>query len=182
MGGVPGSSAPSAPKQASKMPEGVEIMLRAKWRATHGFPLMGSWLVDEDTMTKIYHGLNHSEKSLHVPHIASMSRKSDLSQKSNKGTFITESSVEHVEYSLVPCTSHPEFHLRMRAFLMTIAYLSIGKPDFFSFETALITVDFLFEQVSMRPDGKRPTLAGLSATYLAMFGEYTKVLQNESLS
>ena len=174
-------SAPSA-KPASKMPEGVEILLRAKWRALHGFPLMGSWMVNEDTLTKIYLGLNAKEKSLHVPDIASMARRSDLNQKPNKGTLITESSVEHVEFSLDPCTSHPEFHLRMRAFLMSIVYLSIQSPEWFTLETALVTVDFLFEQVNMRPDGKRPTLACVSACYLAMFGEYAKVLQNEGTS
>ena len=182
MGNGASSSASGTPKQASGMPEGVEIMLRAKWRGLHGFPLMGSWMVNEDTMTKIYSGLNAGEKSLHVPDIASMARRSDLSQKPNKGTLITESSVEHVEYSLDPCTTHPEFHLRMRAYLMTIAYLSITNPDWFTLETALITTDFLFEQVNMRPDGKRPTLACLSACYLAMFGEFAKVLQNEGTS
>ena len=63
------------------------------------------------------------------------------------GTLITESSAEHVEFSLDPCTSHPEFHLRMRAYLMSIAYLSIQTPEWFTFETALITTEFLFEQV-----------------------------------
>ena len=65
---------------------------------------------------------------------------------------------------------------------MSIAYLSIQSPDWFTFETALVTTDFLFEQVNMRPDGKRPTLTCVSACYLAMFGEYAKVLQNEGTS
>ena len=63
---------------------------------------------------------------------------------------------------------------------MSIAYLSVQNLDYL--ETALVTTDFLFEQVNMRPDGKRPTLACVSACYLAMFGEYAKVLQNEGTS
>ena len=180
--GSSSSSSTPAARPANKMPEGVEVMLRAKFRALHGFPLMGDWMVNEDTLTKIYVGLNAAEKSLHVPDIASMARRSDLNQKPNKGTLITESSVEHVEFSLDPCTSHPEFHLRMRAYLMSIVYLSVQNPEWFTFETALVTTDFLFEQINMRPDGKRPTLACVSACYLAMFGEYAKVLQNEGTS
>ena len=65
---------------------------------------------------------------------------------------------------------------------MSIAYLSIQSPDWFTFETALVTTDFLFEQVNIRPDGKRPTRTCVSACYLAMFGEYAKVLQNEGTS
>ena len=57
---------------------------------------MGSWLVNEDTMTKIHLGLNNKEKTLHVPDIAAMSRRSDLSQKPSKGTLITESGIEQV--------------------------------------------------------------------------------------
>ena len=53
-----GSAGPStsAPKKANKMPDGVELMLRAKFRGLHGFPLMGSWMVNEDTMRAIYDG------------------------------------------------------------------------------------------------------------------------------
>ena len=65
---------------------------------------------------------------------------------------------------------------------MTIAYLFIGDSDFFFFETALITAVFIFKQVNIRPDGKRPTLACLTACYLAMFGEYAKCLQNDGQS
>ena len=180
MSGAASSSGGAQMKsRASHMPEGVEVMLRAKWRGLHAFPLMGSWLVNEDTMTKMYLGLSATEKSLHVPDIASMARRSDLTQKSAKGTLITEGLVEQVQISLDPCTTHPEFHLRMRAYLMTICYLNIANPEWFPFETALIVTDFMFEQVNMRPDGKRPTLACLSACYLATFGEYAKCLQND---
>ena len=65
---------------------------------------------------------------------------------------------------------------------MSIAFLSIQSPEWFTFETSLVTTDFLFEQANMRPDGKRPTLACVSACYLAMFCEYAKVLQNEGTS
>ena len=87
MNGATSSSSAPAAKPASKMPEGVEMLLRAKFRALHGFPLMGDWMVNEDTLTKIYLGFNAKEKSLHVPDIASMARRSDLNQKPNKGDF-----------------------------------------------------------------------------------------------
>ena len=96
MGGAGSASQPAAPKLANKMPEGIELILRGNCKAAHGCHLMGSWLVNEDTMTKIYAGLNDKEKILHVPDIAAMLRRSDLSQKPSKGTLITESGIEQV--------------------------------------------------------------------------------------
>ena len=62
MSGATSSVSAPAAKPASKMPEGLEVMLRAKGRGLHGFPLMGGWMVDEDTLTKKYLGLNAKEK------------------------------------------------------------------------------------------------------------------------
>ena len=72
--------------------------------------------------------------------------------------------------------------LRLRAFLMTICWLVIDTPDWFTFECALTTVDYIFEAVNLRPDGKRPTIQCLNACYLSMFGEYATVLQNDGTS
>ena len=66
--------------------------------------------------------------------------------------------METVDYTLDPCTNHPEFWMRLRAYLMTIAFLSIKFPDFLSFEQALVTSDFFFESINCRPDGKRLTM------------------------
>ena len=67
----------------------------------------------------------------------------------------------------------------MRAYLATIAFVTIMKPDVLSFETAIEVSDFIFEAINCRPDGRRPTLACLTACYLSMFGAYAKALQNE---
>ena len=59
-------------------------------KGTHDFNLMGGWLANEDTMTRIYEGLHAKPKRLHVPDISALCRRSDLSQKSQKGTVFTE--------------------------------------------------------------------------------------------
>ena len=43
-------------------------------------------------------------------------------------------------------------------------------------------VDFLFDAINCRADGKRPGLRCLTAYYLATLGEYAKVLNNEQVT
>lgn len=44
MGGAAASSFAAVPKLLSKMPGGVEAILRGKWKETHGFNIMGHGL------------------------------------------------------------------------------------------------------------------------------------------
>ena len=69
----------------------------------------------------------------------------------------------------------------MRAYLATIAFLSVMKPDFLSLETAVEVSDFIFEAINSRPDGRRPTLMCLTACYLSMFSSFAKEFQNEGV-
>ena len=80
--------------------------------------------------------------------------------------------MDQVECILNPCTTHPDFFMRVRAYLMFICWLLIDSPTFFCFETALATVDFIFEAINCRPDGKRPGMGCLNVCFLAMFSEY----------
>ena len=175
--GTVGQSAPaqSAPK---RMPDGAETRLRTLWKDAHGMNLPGAWLVTDGVMTPMFLGLHNKVKSLHVPDVSSLLRRSMLNQKPAKGTLITDSGIEQLDYSMTPCSTHPEFYLRMRSFIMSIAYIVIATPDFFSFETAIELVDYIFESINCRPDGRRPGLVQLTACYLSMFGEYAKALQN----
>ena len=163
----------------SKMPNGAEARLRDLWSQAHRFPLPGAWLVNEDTMAKIYVGLTSESKALYVPDIVSIGRKSDLNQKAKRGTLITDEGMQSVDFTLTPCSTHPDFWVRIRAFIMTICFVAISLKDFFSLETALETVEFIFEAINSRADGKRPTLDCLVKCYLSMFGAYAKALQNQ---
>ena len=83
-----------------------------------------------------------------------------MTQKTIEGTLITSTSVEKVDQFIEPCTTHPEWFMRFRAFLMTVFWCTVGMtPDFPTFETALAVGDYIFEAVNCRPDGKRPTLS-----------------------
>ena len=62
---------------------------------------------------------------------------------------------------------------------MSICFCTIGKPEFFTLETAFGLVDFLFTAVNLRPDGKRPSVECLVSCYLATFGEWAKTIQND---
>ena len=88
--------------------------------------------------------------------------------------------MENIDYTTNPCTTHPEFWLRVRAFLCTVAFLTINSiPPFLSYETVVWVSDFIFEAINCRPDGWKPTLDCLQATYLAPGGEYARRLQND---
>ena len=65
---------------------------------------------------------------------------------------------------------------------MTICWIVIDTPTWFCFESALNTVEFIFEAINCRPDGKRPSIQCLTACFFAMFGEYARLLQNEGVS
>ena len=182
--GAMGSGAAGASSSASsstKMPDGAEVSLRTAWKALHNFNISGGWLVNEDLMTRLYRGLMATPKYLYVPDMSSIGRRSALSQKPLKGTFITDHGIENMDITLNPCTTHPDIWLRIRAFVMTICWLSCMTPDWFSYETAVEVVDFIFEAINLRPDGKRPSLECITQCFLTMWSEFAKCLQNEKV-
>ena len=124
-----------------RLPECVESHLRKLWKDTHGFNMIGSWLCNEEVMSAIYFAWIDTPKALHIPDLASVTKRSTLTQRSVQGTLISGGSVEQVEYILDPCTTHPDFFMRIRAYLMLICWLVIETPTWFCFETALTTVD-----------------------------------------
>ena len=69
--------------------------------------------------------------------------------------------------------------LRIRAYIMTIAWLSVTTPDFFMYATAMDVFDFIFEAINFRPDGKRPSLDCITLCFVLIFSEYATCLQNE---
>ena len=178
------SSAPSSSaRSGSKMPDGVEARYRNLWKTAHGFNLSGAWLVHEDLMKKIYDGIIADPMYLHVPDTTTIVRKCNLSQKPTKGTLLTEGgTVEQVDHFLSPSTNLPDLFLRLRAYIMTVCFLVINKPDWFPYERALELTDFLFDSINLRPDGRKPNLACVNSCYLAMFGDYATRLQNERMS
>ena len=178
------SAASAAPAQVvpMKMPEGAENRLRTLWKGLHGINLPGGWLATEPVMAQMFHGLHDSNKKLYVPDISTILRRSMLNQKPEKGTLITEHGVQQLDYTMSPCTTQPEFFLRIRSYVMTIAYIVVATPKFFTFETAIDLVDYIFEAINCRPDGRRPSLMQLHQCYLSMFGDYAKQLQNTGIS
>jgi hypothetical protein len=63
--------------------------------------------------------------------------------------------------------------------MFSICFCTIGKPEFFTLETAFGLSDFLFTATAMRPDGKRPSMECLVSCYFATFGEFAKAIQND---
>ena len=182
MGAASSSSAAPAAATVKKMPDGAENRLRGVFKTTHGMNLPGAWMTTENVMTQMYLGLQASSKTLFVPDVSSILRKSLLQQKSSQGTLITDHGIEHLDYTMSPCTTHPEFFLRIRSYIATIAFIMIDTPEFFSFETAIGLIDYIFEAINCRPDGRRPGLVQLTSCYMAMFGDYAKALQNEGVT
>ena len=178
-GGSEKSSAGAA--SSSKMPDGAENQLRTAFKAVHNFNVSGAWLVNEDLMAKLYKGLMSAPKFLFVPDVASIGLRSSLSQKPMKGTLITDHGVEHMDFTLNPCTTHPDIYLRIRAYIMTICWLSCLTPEWFTYETALDVTDFVFESINLRADGKRPSLECITQCFLSMWSEFAKRLQNEKV-
>ena len=169
----------SSSSAVSKMPEGAEARLRDAWKALHRINMSGAWLTNEEVMTKLYKGLMATPKHLYVPDLACIGRRCALSQKPMRGTLITDNGIENMDFTLNPCTTHPDIFLRIRAYVMTIAWLSVLTPEFLTFETAIEVVDYIFEAINMRADGKRPSLQCITQCFLSMFSEYAKGLQNE---
>ena len=78
---------------------------------------------------------------------------------------------------LSPCTTHPDFIFRFRAYVMTVCFCTIATPSFLQFEKAIDLVDFVFEVINCRLDSRRPSLDSLTSIFFAMFGEYGHLLQ-----
>lgn len=173
-----GSAVAAVPAQQAvpkKMPDGAENRLRGLFNNAHGFNQPGAWLATERFMTSIYLGLNASPPNSHVPDIPSILRKSLLNQKPSKGTLRHRERRLHVE-----SVHHaPGILLREQVVHYDHCFYRHPDPEFFSIETALDLVDYIFDAINCGPDGRRPSSSNFTSGYLAMFGDYAKVLQNE---
>lgn len=86
----------------SKMPERAETHFRTAWKDLHGFNRSGGWQADEDVTTKLFRGFMSTPQFLFVPDVANIGRRSFLSQKPMKGTLITDSGIENMDFTLKP--------------------------------------------------------------------------------
>ena len=76
-----GATPTSGSGSKNTMPEGMEAHLLEVWKKSHGFNMMGSWLLHEEIMSKIFYKLAAKPRALFVPDLRSLCRKSNLSQK-----------------------------------------------------------------------------------------------------
>ena len=151
-------SVSAGPSTVSKMPDGSEARLRTAVRALHKFHMSGGWLANEHLIARMYKGLIATPKCLYVPDISSIGRRSALSPKPIKGTLTTNLVIDNIGFTLNTCTNHPDTFSRLRAYTVTVVFLSITTPEFFTYESADEVVDYIFEAINLRAEGKRPSI------------------------
>ena len=117
-------------------------------------------------MAKVYEAFFAEKRSLYIPDISAILKRSDLRQKPVKGVIIIGNTLEEVDHSLDPCTTHPDFWVRVRAYIMTICFIAVETVGWFPYELAIEVVDFIFDAINFRPDGIRPSLPSLTSCYI----------------
>ena len=157
---APARAAASAPDDEEGLPDGVPEAIEKAWIAKHSFHLSGARLLIGGDYNRVYNCLN-KKKPIHLPKMDP--EKFKLANEGitgeSKGLFLGEDgSVSAKKQFYVEVVAHDMLWWRCRAFLSTVAYLTILKPGFFPYQACENFCDALHD-VILAPTGSNGRLS-----------------------
>lgn len=154
------SAAPRVADDEEGLPEGVPEAIEKAWTKKHSFHLSGARLLIGGDYNRVYNCLN-KKKPMDLPKMDP--EKFRLANEGitgeSKGLFLGEDgSVSSKKKFYAEIVAHDMLWWRCRAFLSTVAYLTILKPDFFPYQACENFSDALHD-VILAPTGSNGRLS-----------------------
>ena len=148
--GAAGSSAgvgPASFDDEAPIPDGVPEAIESAWIKRHGFHLAGARLLAGGDYNRIYNCLNKKNpRELPKMDPEKFRIQTEGITGESKGMFISEDGkVAAKKEYWSEIVSADQFWWKIRAYLCTVAYLTILNPDFFPYQAAEGLIDTIHD-------------------------------------
>ena len=131
----------------------------------------------------LFEGLSRTPRSLDFVPLENIKLKCTLNTAHNQlsGTVLSSAGLVPLSIDLEECGNCPEFWIKIRALVSTIAFIMCDVDEsFLPYEVAEDFADRLFFLIFMRADGRRPGLESLRAAYHSTFVQFATGIQNNN--
>ena len=132
----------------------------AAWEKRHHFTLLDSRLLIENLQGRIYREMKLETPRFSVYFLEQLRTLSTLDRKSHLALVVKPGeAAQGTEVIVDSVTGSFEIFLRGRALFTTVAYLSVQKPEWFSYDDAEYISDKLLTFINQEFSGCRPPLS-----------------------
>ena len=141
----------------------------ALWFRVHGFVIPDDWFLIANHQGKMFRSFNCETPRLEQLLLEEMRPMSSCDKSVGKMFAVMpgKSSLEMKDFVADVVKQPMEILVRIRAYFTTMAFVSIKKPAFFDFQTALFMSDKVLGFVSQTFDGQRPPASFYAAAWAA---------------
>jgi hypothetical protein len=168
--GVPNITVSQDNEEAS-LPEGVPEAIEAAWVKKHNFHLPGSRMLRGGDYNRVYNCLN-KKKPVELPQMnpEKFRLQSEGVTGESKGLFLSEDgTVTSQKKFFCEIVAHDMLWWKARAYLYTVCYLTILRPDFFPLQACENFVDAIHDVIlAPTASGGRLTLVQCKVAWTAM--------------
>ena len=147
-GGTPTVVAASVDDDAP-LPDGVPEAIEKAWVHKHGFHLSGARLLVGSDFNRVYNCLN-KKKPMELPKMDPQKYRlqNEGVTGESKGLFLSETGhVSSHKALFCEIVAHDMLWWKIRAFLSTICYLTVLRPDFFPYQSCENFIDALHDMI-----------------------------------
>ncbi len=148
-----GASTPSNSMDDAFIPEDVDTDMGASWSRLHNFMLPDSMLLIKTLQGKLWRGVAAAPPppppQLDVYLAEALRPLSCMDKSVQQSLAIVPGKAPEVVTAVVDQVTKPmELWIRVRAFFMTLAYVSIKTPGFFSYQSAVFVSENMFARIT----------------------------------
>ena len=145
---------PASPLEADEpLPEETEKDIKHHWQSSHGFVLPDAWLLVATLQGKLWRGVCQNPPRIEVLMVESL--RTLANSEKPFGTQMAVVPGKAVEASAViadAAVSQLDVYVRCRAWLMTLAYVTIRNKSYFDLQTAIFASEKILALVSQTFD------------------------------
>ncbi len=139
-----GVGTPKSLTDESVIPEDVDLDMGSAWGKLHGFQLPDSMLLIKTLQCRIWRGVAAVPPQVDVYLAETLRPMSCMDKSLQQSLALVPGKAPEVVSAAVDVVTKPiELWMRVRAFFMTLAYVSIKTPEFFDYQSAI----FISEKV-----------------------------------
>ena len=134
-----------------------ELSIKDAWTKTHNFQLPDAWLLIATSLGKLWRDYGASPPHLSVWLAEQVRTRSNIHPHNGLRMSVVAGKAPVAENVIVdPVDVAFELFKRIRAFFMSLAHVSILKPDWFPLQSAIMASEQILTYITATYGGERP--------------------------
>ena len=136
------------------------VSIQALWKIQHGFLFPDNMMLNEHQCGRVWRSMNMKPSQMDAWFSMKIRHRGEMNPKVAGHTlsFVPGKQVEALEVTLDVVEDKLELWSRVRALLMTMAYVSVQNPAWFPLQTAILTSEHLLRLITATFKKQRPPL------------------------